>query len=240
MGPYILSFLSEKAAKMFRTTGVRLTTPAAVIWKTLRQLFEKLELPAVYREIFFSRRQKPEESVDRFLRDLRQLASKAFRHLAPIECERNICERFCMGLRNRDLRNKFILKPADGLSVALKKARGCGVLKQLDEKRAAEDSICLALRQHSLTPEPLPRGSHPAVPVGGECWYCKRFGRRAQHCGQNPPIGSRSPMSESLTLHEALSSVISPKFVNMKPLSIRSRINKEPALFLVDMEPRAP
>ncbi|KAF6776674.1 hypothetical protein AHF37_03303 [Paragonimus kellicotti] len=40
-GPYILSFLSEEAAKMFRTTGVRPTAPATVIWETLRQLFEK-------------------------------------------------------------------------------------------------------------------------------------------------------------------------------------------------------
>ncbi|KAF6777338.1 hypothetical protein AHF37_03843 [Paragonimus kellicotti] len=77
-GPYILSFLSEEAAKMFRTTGVRPTAPATVIWETLRQLFEKLELPAVYRERFFTRRQRPEESVDSFLRDLRELASRAF------------------------------------------------------------------------------------------------------------------------------------------------------------------
>ncbi|KAA3674184.1 uncharacterized protein DEA37_0001986 [Paragonimus westermani] len=234
MGPYILSFLSEEAAKMFRTTGVRPTAPAAVIWETLRQLFEKIELPAVYRETFFSRRQEPEESVDRFLRVLRELASKAFKHLSSVECERNICERFCMGLRNRELRNKFILKPAESLSVALTKARGCEALEQLDEKRAAKDSICLAFRQHSLTPEPLPRRNQLAVPVGGECWYCKRFGRRAQHCGHNPPIGSRSPKGESLTLHEALSSVISPKCVYMKPLSVRGRINKEPILFLVD------
>ncbi|KAF8562871.1 hypothetical protein P879_11165 [Paragonimus westermani] len=31
MGPYISSFLSEETAKVFRTTGVRLTAPAAVI-----------------------------------------------------------------------------------------------------------------------------------------------------------------------------------------------------------------
>ncbi|KAF6773291.1 hypothetical protein AHF37_08115 [Paragonimus kellicotti] len=58
MGPYILSSLNKEAAKMFRTTGVRPTAPATVIWETLRQLFEKLELPAVYRERFFSRRQE--------------------------------------------------------------------------------------------------------------------------------------------------------------------------------------
>ncbi|KAF8564611.1 hypothetical protein P879_10968 [Paragonimus westermani] len=140
-----------------------------------------------------------------------------------------------MGLRNRDLRNKFILEPAENLSVALTKARGCEALEQLDEKRAAEDSICLAFRQHSFAPEPLPRRNQPAVPVGAECWYCKRFSRHAQHCGHNPPTGSRSPTGEPLTLHEALSSVISPQCVfNMKLLSVRGSINKEPVLFLVD------
>ncbi|KAF7234310.1 hypothetical protein EG68_12128 [Paragonimus skrjabini miyazakii] len=32
MGPYILSFLGEEAARMFRSTGVRPTAPAPVIW----------------------------------------------------------------------------------------------------------------------------------------------------------------------------------------------------------------
>ncbi|KAF8571946.1 hypothetical protein P879_01355 [Paragonimus westermani] len=233
MGPYILSSLIEEAGKMFRTSGVRPTASAAVIWDTLRQLFVKLERPVVYLEKFFSRLQKPEESVDRFLGDLWELALKAFRHLAPVECERNICERFCMGLRSRDLRNKFILEQAENLSGALTKARGCEALEQLDEKRA--DSVCLAFRQHSITPEPLPRRNQPAAPVGEECWYCKRFDVRAQHCGHNPPIGSRSPKGESLTLHEALSSGTSSKcVVNMKLLSVRSSIDKEHFLFLVN------
>ncbi|KAF7234328.1 hypothetical protein EG68_12087 [Paragonimus skrjabini miyazakii] len=119
MEPYILSFLSEEAARMFRTTGVRPIAPASVIWEALRQLFEKLELPAVYGERFFNRHQRPGESVDSFLRGLQELALKTFKQLTPVECERNICERFCMGLRNRGLRNKFILRPAENLSVAL-------------------------------------------------------------------------------------------------------------------------
>ncbi|KAF7245307.1 hypothetical protein EG68_10393 [Paragonimus skrjabini miyazakii] len=85
IGPHILSFLSEEAARMFRTAGVRPTAPAPVIWETLRQLFEKLELPAVYRERFFSRRQRPEELVNSFLKDLRELAPKAFKQLNPFE-----------------------------------------------------------------------------------------------------------------------------------------------------------
>ncbi|KAF8563146.1 hypothetical protein P879_11846, partial [Paragonimus westermani] len=170
-------------------------------------------------EKFFSRRQRSEKSDDRFLRDLRELASKTFKQLAPVDCERNICEGFYMGLRNRDLRNKDILKPAENLSVVLTKARGCEAL----ENRPVEDSICLAFRQHSLTPEPLPPQNQPAVPVD------------THNTGHNPPTGSRSPKGESLTLYEALCSVISPKcVVNVKPLSVRGSINKEPVLFLVD------
>ncbi|KAF8563147.1 hypothetical protein P879_11847 [Paragonimus westermani] len=57
----------------------------------------------------------------------------------------------------------------------------------------------------------------------------------AHKTGHNPPTGSRSPKGESLTLYEALCSVISPKcVVNVKPLSVRGSINKEPVLFLVD------
>ncbi|KAF7231807.1 hypothetical protein EG68_09458 [Paragonimus skrjabini miyazakii] len=188
MGPYILSFLSEKAAKMFRSKGVRPTAPAPVIRVTLRQFFEKLELPAVHLERFFIRRQRPDESADSFLRDLRELASRVFKQLNPVECWQNICERFCMGLRNRGLRNKFIPKLEESLSIVLIEARGCEALEQLDEKRAAEESICLALSQHCLNPKPIHRPNRPAVPTREECWYCQHFGRRAQHFGHNPPI----------------------------------------------------
>ncbi|KAF5398361.1 hypothetical protein PHET_08507 [Paragonimus heterotremus] len=151
MGPYIPSFLGEEAARMFCLMGVRPTAPAPVIWETPRQLFKKLELPAVYRERFFSRRQRLEESIDGFLRNLRELASNASKQLNPVECER-----FCMGLRSRGLRNRFILKPAEILSVTVIKSRGCEALEQLDGKRAADESICLAFNQQSLNPKPLP------------------------------------------------------------------------------------
>ncbi|KAF8563117.1 hypothetical protein P879_11586 [Paragonimus westermani] len=128
-----------------------------------------MELRAVYRENFFSRLQGPEESVHRFPKDLWELASRAFKHLAPVEFERNIYERFCMGLQNGNLRNKFILKPAENMLVVLTKTRGYEAVEQSDDVRAAEDSICLAFRQHSLTPEPLLRRNQPALPVSGEC-----------------------------------------------------------------------
>ncbi|KAF8567977.1 hypothetical protein P879_04334 [Paragonimus westermani] len=89
----------------------------------------------------------------------------ALKHLAPVDCERNICERICMGLQNRDLRKKFLLKPTEKLSVAL--TRSCEALEQLDEKRVAEDSFCLSFSQHSLNPEFLPRRNQQAVPVDG-------------------------------------------------------------------------
>ncbi|KAF5393986.1 hypothetical protein PHET_12484 [Paragonimus heterotremus] len=141
-----------------------------------------------------------------------------------------------MGLRNRSMRNKFILKSTESLSVALIRARGCEALEQLDEKRAAEESICLAFSQHSLNAKPIPRPNRPVIPTREECCYCQQSDRRAQHCGHNPPIRPSPRKGESMIIsYEALSSVISPEIVvNMKSSSVRGSINKEAILFLVD------
>ncbi|KAF7260883.1 hypothetical protein EG68_01867 [Paragonimus skrjabini miyazakii] len=136
-----------------------------------------------------------------------------------------------MDLRNRGLRNKFILKPAESLSVALIKVRGCEALEKSDENWDAKESICLAFTQHSLNPKPIPRLT---VPTGEECWYCQRFGRCVQHSGDSQPIRPGSRKDKSMIVsYEALSSVISPELVSMKPLSVRGSINKETVLFSV-------
>ncbi|KAF7260947.1 hypothetical protein EG68_02211 [Paragonimus skrjabini miyazakii] len=82
----------------------------------------------------------------------------------------------------------------------------------------------------------FPEKDRPAVPTRQECWYYQQFVRRAQHCDHNPPIRPGPRKGESMTVsYEALSSVISPEIVvNMKPLSVRSSINKEAILFLAD------
>ncbi|KAA3670085.1 uncharacterized protein DEA37_0000548 [Paragonimus westermani] len=96
MGSYISSFLNEEAAKMFRTTGVHPKAPVPVIWETPHHLFEKLEPPASHRENS-SRRQRPEESVDSFLRSsgtgfsgIQTLDASRLRTVLE-KCERNCC-----------------------------------------------------------------------------------------------------------------------------------------------------
>ncbi|KAF8566601.1 hypothetical protein P879_07729 [Paragonimus westermani] len=159
------------------------------------------------------------------LRDLWELASEVFEHLPPVDCER-----FCMSLRNRDPRNK-----CKNSSVALIKVRDCEAGEQLDKKRDAEYSICLAFRQHSLNPQPLLPQKRSAVLAGWECWYCKRFDRHARHCNRNLLTGPRSPKGEPLTLNEALPSVISPEYVaDMKPISVVCNSNKKSVIFSVD------
>ncbi|KAF5406191.1 hypothetical protein PHET_00301, partial [Paragonimus heterotremus] len=155
--------------------------------------------------------------------------------MIPVECKRNIYKRFCMGLRNRGLRNKFILKPSKGLWVALIQARGCEALERLDEKRAADESICLAISQNSLNPKPFPSQNRLAVPTGEECWYCLRFDRRAQSYGHNPLICACPRKGESVIASaEALSLVISPEIVViMEHSSVKDSINKEAVMFLV-------
>ncbi|KAA3677063.1 uncharacterized protein DEA37_0006830 [Paragonimus westermani] len=213
MGPCILSFFNEEEAKMFRRTDVRLTNPAPVVLETLHQLFEKIGTPG-------------------------GLSGKVLQPpsgTGPVDCERKICKRFCMGFRKRDLQTKFISKPALNLSTALIRAKECEDLEQLEKKLAAKDSVCSDFRQNSLNPGHLLRPNRPGVLMGGECCYCKRLCRRARHCGYNPQTGSQSPKGESLTLYVALYFVISPNcVVNLKPSSVRGNINKEPVLFSVN------
>ncbi|KAF7241648.1 hypothetical protein EG68_10884 [Paragonimus skrjabini miyazakii] len=154
---------------MFRTSGVCSTTPATFIWETLHQLFEKLELLAVYRKRFFSHRQRPEDSVNSFLGYLRKFTLKAFDRLSPVECKENICERFYVGFRNCCLCNKLTLRPAENLSIALIMARVCKAPEQLNEKKAAEKRA-LHFGQNPLTLIGSPDGesltvTSPAIAV---------------------------------------------------------------------------
>ncbi|KAF7234776.1 hypothetical protein EG68_11712, partial [Paragonimus skrjabini miyazakii] len=112
MGPYILSFLSEEAARIFHTTGICPTPPAPVIWEALR----------------------------------REISANG----SVWACKPGNAQ-------------NFTFKPAENLSVALIKARVCGALEQLDEKQAAEESICLAFSQHSLKLKPIPRPVRPTI-----------------------------------------------------------------------------
>ncbi|KAF6776832.1 hypothetical protein AHF37_04092 [Paragonimus kellicotti] len=151
---YILSFLGDAAVKQFRASGVAPESSPEVIWETLQGLFGRTELASVYRERFHARRQQPSESVDSFLRDLRELALKAFPQSSPEERNGQICDRFCLGLSNQGLRGKFLRKPAASLLEAVEKARAYeAVQESMPDTPSVSEPICFAARNSpSLVP----------------------------------------------------------------------------------------
>ncbi|VDP96449.1 unnamed protein product [Echinostoma caproni] len=74
-------------------------------------------------------------------------------------------------------------KPAANLREALEKARR---RNQMSRTKQQEDSAtCAAVQRNPAEPNT----SHPIESTSSRSWcpYCARFGRRAQHCGHNPP-----------------------------------------------------
>ncbi|KAF6769576.1 hypothetical protein AHF37_12197, partial [Paragonimus kellicotti] len=223
---YILSFLGDAAVKQFRASGVAPESSPEVIWETLQGLFGRTELASVYRERFHARRQQPSESVDSFLRDLRELALKAFPQSSPEERNGQICDRFCLGLSNQGLRGKFLRKPAASLLEAVEKARAYeAVQESMPDTPSVSEPICFAAR-NSPQPSPLARN----------CIYCKRFGSRAQKCGHNPPLAvSRVARGRSPLSYSSVSSIICSTNADAdKPLTVNGRLDNEAICFLID------
>ncbi|KAF6772846.1 hypothetical protein AHF37_08181 [Paragonimus kellicotti] len=185
--------MGDAALKQFRASGVAPKSSPEVKWETVQGLSGRTELASIYREWFHARRQQPSESVDSFLRDLRELALKAFTQSSTEERNGQIRYSFCLGLSNQGLRGKFLRKPAASLLEAVEKARAYeAVQESMPDTPSVSEPICFAARNF---PQPSP--------LARNCIYCKRFGSRAQKCGHNPPLAvsrvarGRSPLSYS-------------------------------------------
>ncbi|CAH8588086.1 unnamed protein product [Dicrocoelium dendriticum] len=107
VGPYVLSFLSEEATRLFRATGIPPTAPASEIWESLRGLFRKQEAAVLYRQKFAARTQQSGETVEAFARALQELSLRAFPDLSNAERDKWLAERFCTGLHDRSLRHQL-------------------------------------------------------------------------------------------------------------------------------------
>ncbi|KAF6779565.1 hypothetical protein AHF37_00895 [Paragonimus kellicotti] len=99
-----------------------------------------------------------QSSRECFLERPPELASRTFQQLTACECRyETLACGSALGSRNRGCAtNSHPRNKQENLSAALMKARGCEALEQLDEKRAAEESLCLAFSQHSLNPKQIP------------------------------------------------------------------------------------
>ncbi|KAA3670608.1 uncharacterized protein DEA37_0007654 [Paragonimus westermani] len=149
-------FLCDAAVKRFRAPGLAPDSSPEVIWGTLQALFGPTELAPVYRERFHARRQQPSESVDSFLRDLPELALKAYPELSPAERDCQICDRFHLGLSNQELRGKFLRKPASSLIQTVEKARAFeAVQESISDTPSVTELMCFVARN-------LPQPSSPA------------------------------------------------------------------------------
>ncbi|CAH8658130.1 unnamed protein product [Dicrocoelium dendriticum] len=214
VGIFILSFLSDEALRLIRSTGITPKSSSSEIWEALRRLFVKSEPAVIYEEKFATRNQLPGETVDMFSRALRDLALKAFPELSSSARENCVCKRFCMGLRDKSLRNELVRRLPCRLEELLKDARTQEAMEILDSTSEspgirechAIGPTTAKIHETTKTTPPTPN------PPNTSCWYCHRFGKRAQHCGHNPPIRPRRPRGRSEHLMSAFvcNAVISP------------------------------
>ena len=91
-----------------------------------------------------------------------------------------------MGLLDPTLKGKFMRKPIATLEAVVEKARSYEAVKAVTENVGTTEPLsCLAVAPNN-TRQTVNR---PVIdPLN--CPYCRRFGRRAQHCGHNPPTNA--------------------------------------------------
>nr|VZI19371.1 unnamed protein product [Spirometra erinaceieuropaei] len=168
-------------------TGVSLDAPVSKIFNILSDLFDRGPAPSLALETFWSRRQLTTESVDTYTGALRELVLRAFPNESPGQREMEVLKRFTLGVRNAELYSKFVRKQYTSLQKALEVARGY---------EAAEVALRQLASTHLLAvAEHCPSSRRTQRHSAGErqnsqanCPYFRRFGRRAQRCGHNPPI----------------------------------------------------
>ncbi|BHF66425.1 hypothetical protein SprV_0200944200 [Sparganum proliferum] len=114
------------------------------------------------------------------------------------------------GVRNTELYSKFVRKQYTSLKKALEVARGYGAAEVA--RRQLASTHLFAVAEHCPSSRRTQRqsvGERQNSPAN--CPYCRRFGRRAQRCGHNPPIrpqftsvlsrGARTPLTVPGTLN---------------------------------------
>ncbi|VDP95734.1 unnamed protein product [Echinostoma caproni] len=104
-------------------------------------------------------------------------------------------------------------KPAVNLREALEKARRREQMSRTNQQE--ESATCAAVQRNPAEPNT----SHPIESTSSRSWcpYCARFGRRAQHCGHNPPTYPRDQKESNAT-----------------PFSSKGRLEGTPVSFLID------
>ncbi|VDN43038.1 unnamed protein product, partial [Dibothriocephalus latus] len=114
----------------------------------------------------------------------RRLSLLTFPEEAAERRELEILKRFTLGVANSELYTKFIRKQYSTLSKALKVARGFEAAELARRESSSAQVYAVATSGAS----PFWHPDRPCNLSPASSPYCRRFGKRAQRCGHNPPI----------------------------------------------------
>uniref|UniRef100_A0A183SLD3 GED domain-containing protein n=1 Tax=Schistocephalus solidus TaxID=70667 RepID=A0A183SLD3_SCHSO len=183
------------------STRVSLDAPVADLIKTLGDLFNHRQPPTLALDALWSRRQLATESVDSYVSAPREQSLRAFPSESPVRRETEVVNQLTLAMLNRELYFKFIRKRYTSLRKALEVARGYEAAEVAQRQLASAHLFSLnpSVAKPSTTTALYHSGQDPLV----SCSYCRRFSRRPQRCGHNPPI--RPKLSSGMSVCNAMS-----------------------------------
>ena len=118
----VLSLLSGEAFDLVADSEILKSTVSEDTFIRLRRLLDTPKLPFEYRSEFRNRRQKPNEDIRAFVRELKELAIRAYDNENEEELERRVLEQFVDGVSTIEVQREFVLKPPPTLDAAISKA----------------------------------------------------------------------------------------------------------------------
>ncbi|TGZ63693.1 hypothetical protein CRM22_006781 [Opisthorchis felineus] len=221
----ILSLLDDSAARQLLSTGTSIEVPPAALWEISDDLFKARQPTLLQLERLRERKQLPGESVDQFVVSLRTLATKIYAPEDRVKTEEELLQQFILGVSHPGLKAELICRSPDNIRDAIQLGRSYEAASALEPQLHA-----LKLTTTSSPRQPSPRSWNNRSASRMNCPYCRRFGRRAQRCGHNPPI---RPTGEPLTFCNSVP-VISHISHSMPPLTMSGYLDNRPVRFLVD------
>ncbi|TGZ72485.1 hypothetical protein CRM22_002058 [Opisthorchis felineus] len=224
-GQYLLSLLDDSAARQLLSTGTSIEVPPATPWVILDDLFNVRQPTLLQLERFRERKHLPGDSIDQFMGSLRNLATKICAPEDRVKTEEELLQQFILGISHPGLKAELTRRSPDDIRDAI----------QLGRSYEATSALEPQLHALKLTTNPGPRQPSPCSWINRpasrmNCPYCRRFGRRAQRCGQNSPI---RPTGEPLIFCNSVP-VIFHISHSMLPLIMSGYLDNRPVRFLVD------
>ncbi|BHF70426.1 hypothetical protein SprV_0301347600 [Sparganum proliferum] len=115
--------LTLNPSKLAFVAGLTPKSDFQKVSEVLLQLFASPDASALANQRFATLRQRPDQSVDDFVHDLRRLAAAAFTDRPESDRDRFILHQFITGLRDRTASGVLLLHPPASLSSAIQQCR---------------------------------------------------------------------------------------------------------------------